>query len=492
MGLWKRFRDWRQGQSAADRATETPEQSLDRAIREMASALESAHAHFAELTTYERQIRAARDKSLAESATCDAEARRHVLTGRDDLARVALHRKAEHDSVAAEYQGQWETQNAVMLALKAQIETLAGQQRDAVRNRDLLLARERAATAQMRMRETLESAQNLAPVRAIRDTEARAVAEAELAGWIPSRTQREEPASPDPETQFAALREQTAPPLPLWFPDTPEPEQQVEPEPETIPQPREIWFDDEPKVEVEEVEAEPEAINPPWFDPEPQHSGNTISENPTPNTQYPTPDTQHPTPDLWFPEPSHGLPNANALASGANRILEPATVYHVSVGWEVKASNTVPLGVCAILCGADGLARGLGDVVAEPQRSAGEGSVAQNAVPVPHPADATVFAVRAASVPPDVQKVVFAVFVDDEAATYFLREVITSVHVRVWHGETGSELATFLHTPTEPERASLLAEVYRHHGGAWKVRALGQGFGDGLEALLQSYGIGDR
>jgi stress response protein SCP2 len=43
--------------------------------------------------------------------------------------------------------------------------------------------------------------------------------------------------------------------------------------------------------------------------------------------------------------------------------------------------------------------------------------------------------------------------------------------------------------PTEPERASLLAEVYRHSGGAWKVRALGQGFGDGLEALLASYGI---
>ncbi|MBC7805734.1 MAG: TerD family protein [Akkermansiaceae bacterium] len=483
MGLWKRFRDWRQGQNAADRATETPEQALDRAIREMVSALESAHAHFAELTTYERQIRAARDKSMAEARTCEAEARRHVLTGRDDLARVALGRKAEHDSVAAEYQRQWETQNAVMLALKAQIETLAGQQRDAVRNRDLLLARERAANAQMRMRETLESAQKLAPVQAIRDTEARAVAEAELAGWIPSRSQREEFASPDPETQFAALREQTAPPapppLPLWFPDTPKQETLVEPIPETITQARDVWFADEPRVETG-----PELIHPPWFEPEPQHPPSNTE--PSANAVF-----ANPAPDLWFPEPSHGLPNENALPPGANRMLQPAATYHVSLGWEAPPSKTVPLGVCAILCGVDGLARGLSDVVAEPQRSAGDGSIAQNAVPVPHQADATVFTVQVESVPPDVQKVVFAVFVDDEAATYFLREVITSVYVRVWHGETGNELATFLHAPTEPERASLLAEVYRHRGGAWKVRAFGQGFGDGLEALLQSYGIGE-
>lgn len=482
MGLWKRFRDWRQGQSEANRATETPEQALDRAIREMASALETAHAHFAELTAYERQIRAARDKSLAEAQACETEARRHVLTGRDDLARAALHRKAEHEQVAADYQTQWETQNAVVLTLKAQIESLAGQQRDAVRNRDLLLARERAATAQVRMRETLQSAQSLAPVQTIRDAEARAVAEAELAGWIPSRPQvSEAQIVDDPEIRFEALRQETAPvappPLPLWFPE------QVTPEPETKPEPREVWFTDEPVIVDERLTTtEPQNAPLPWFDPEPPT--NDVNHDPAPNTQ-------HLIPSFWFPESPHGLPNENALLPGANLPLEAATSYHVSIGWEALQKETAPLGVCAILCGADGLARGLGDVVAEPQRSAAGGSVAQNRIPVPHPADATVFTLNMEVIPPDVQKVVFAVFVDDEAATYFLREIVSALYIRVWHGETDRELATFLHTPTEPERASLLAEVYRHSSGAWKVRALGQGFGDGLEAMLQAYGIGE-
>lgn len=477
MGLWKRFRDWRQGQNGADRATETSEQALDRAIREMATALETAHAHFAELTAYERQVRAARDKNLAEAQACEAEARRHVLTGRDDLARAALLRKAEHDRVAADYQAQWETQNAVVLTLKAQIETLASQQRDAVRNRDLLLARERAATAQTRMRETLQSAQNMAPIQTIREAEARAVAEAELSGWIPPRPQQSEQPSPeDPELRFEALREESAsvapPPLPLWFPESAE--QKSEPKID----PQEVWFADEPAVS----EAEPNPDIPiPWFDPE---------ESTPDSADAPTPDTKHPTPIPWFPE-SHGLPNGNALLPGANRTLETATSFRVSVGWEALRKENPPLGVCAVLCGEDGMARGLSDVVAEPQRSAAGGSVAQNAVPVPHPADATVFTLYTESVPAYVQKIVFAVFVDDEAATYFLREVASALYVRVWQGETGVELATFLHNPSEPERASLLAEVYRHSSGAWKVRALGQGFGDGLEAMLQAYGIGD-
>jgi phage shock protein A len=461
MGLWKRFRDWRQGQNEANRATETPEQALDRAIREMAGALETAHAHFAELTAYERQIRAARDKSLAEAQACETEARRHVLTGRDDLARAALLRKAEHDQVAADYQAQWETQNAVVLTLKAQIETLASQQRDAVRNRDLLLARERAATAQVRMRETLQSAQNLAPVHTIREAEARAVAEAELAGWVPSRPQQSDRQSiEDPELRFEALREETAPvappPLPLWFPDQPKQEPQPQPEP------REVWFTDEPTA------SEPETQNTPlpWFDPEELTTDGT-EPHPAPNR----PITQLPIP--WFPEP-HGLPNENALPAGANRTLEAASSYHVSIGWEALARDTLPLGVCAVLCGPDGMARGLGDLVAEPQRFAAGGSVAQNAVSVPHPADATVFTLHTESLPADVQKIVFAVFVDDEAATYFLREVVSALYIRVWQGETGTELATFLHTPTEPERASLLAEIYRHSSGAWKVRALGR------------------
>ncbi|MCF3963712.1 TerD family protein, partial [Streptomyces fuscigenes] len=53
---------------------------------------------------------------------------------------------------------------------------------------------------------------------------------------------------------------------------------------------------------------------------------------------------------------------------------------------------------------------------------------------------------------------------------------------------SGAEVAVF--RPPRPDRESvlLLAEVYRR-GGAWKVRALGQGYADGLAGLARDFGV---
>lgn len=55
-------------------------------------------------------------------------------------------------------------------------------------------------------------------------------------------------------------------------------------------------------------------------------------------------------------------------------------------------------------------------------------------------------------------------------------------------GSTGRVLARF--TPTRPTRESvlLLAEIYRR-GGGWKLRALGQGYADGLAGVARDFGI---
>ncbi|MFD5636431.1 CAP domain-containing protein [Streptomyces sp. NPDC127077] len=52
----------------------------------------------------------------------------------------------------------------------------------------------------------------------------------------------------------------------------------------------------------------------------------------------------------------------------------------------------------------------------------------------------------------------------------------------------GRVLARF--TPTRPQRETvlLLAEVYRH-GPAWKLRALGQGYADGLAGIARDFGV---
>ena len=48
-------------------------------------------------------------------------------------------------------------------------------------------------------------------------------------------------------------------------------------------------------------------------------------------------------------------------------------------------------------------------------------------------------------------------------------------------------------TPADPQiRAMILAEIYRHTSNgqpAWKLRAVGQGWAEGLSALARDYGV---
>ncbi|MCH0543115.1 TerD family protein, partial [Streptomyces sp. MUM 203J] len=57
-------------------------------------------------------------------------------------------------------------------------------------------------------------------------------------------------------------------------------------------------------------------------------------------------------------------------------------------------------------------------------------------------------------------------------------------------GLDGTEIASFTLTGLESESAVVALELYRRRG-AWKVRAVGQGYADGLTALLQDQGLED-
>ncbi|WAP54012.1 CAP domain-containing protein [Streptomyces sp. S465] len=54
--------------------------------------------------------------------------------------------------------------------------------------------------------------------------------------------------------------------------------------------------------------------------------------------------------------------------------------------------------------------------------------------------------------------------------------------------DRGSLLARFAPPPPSRETALLLAEVYRR-GGGWKVRAIGQGYADGLAGVARDFGV---
>ncbi|MFD4235425.1 TerD family protein [Streptomyces sp. NPDC058542] len=65
---------------------------------------------------------------------------------------------------------------------------------------------------------------------------------------------------------------------------------------------------------------------------------------------------------------------------------------------------------------------------------------------------------------------------------------VSGLHVRVTDAASGAELARFDSTDATVETAFILGELYRRQG-AWKFRAVGQGYSTGLEGLATDFGI---
>lgn len=65
---------------------------------------------------------------------------------------------------------------------------------------------------------------------------------------------------------------------------------------------------------------------------------------------------------------------------------------------------------------------------------------------------------------------------------------MSGLYVRITDAANGAELARFDSTDATVETAFILGELYRRQG-AWKFRAVGQGYGTGLEGLATDFGI---
>ncbi|CAM5404242.1 TerD domain-containing protein [Streptomyces californicus] len=65
---------------------------------------------------------------------------------------------------------------------------------------------------------------------------------------------------------------------------------------------------------------------------------------------------------------------------------------------------------------------------------------------------------------------------------------MAGLHVRITDAASGAELARFDSTDATVETAFILGELYLRQG-AWKLRAVGQGYSSGLEGLATDFGI---
>ncbi|MEZ4461189.1 MAG: PspA/IM30 family protein [bacterium] len=134
---------------------EDPEKILNQLILDMKEQLIEAKKQVAVSIADEKRLKKQLDNELHMGREWEKKAMMAVRAGRDDLAKEALSRKAEHDKLASEYQAHWEAQKAAADKLRDSLRQLNTKIEEAKRRKNLLVARQKRAEAQKTIQETM-------------------------------------------------------------------------------------------------------------------------------------------------------------------------------------------------------------------------------------------------------------------------------------------------------------------------------------------------
>ncbi len=171
--------------------SEDPEKILNQLILDMKEQLIQAKKQVAVAIADEKRLKKQLENEVEKSREWEKKAMMAVRAGRDDLAKEALTRKTEHDSLAEEYQVQWEQQKAAADQLRNSLRQLNKKIEEASRKKNLLIARKKRAEAQKTIQNTMSGMNDTSAFDAfdrmegkITQMEAEAEASAELAGEL--------------------------------------------------------------------------------------------------------------------------------------------------------------------------------------------------------------------------------------------------------------------------------------------------------------------
>ncbi|WP_326731409.1 TerD family protein [Streptomyces phaeochromogenes] len=169
-----------------------------------------------------------------------------------------------------------------------------------------------------------------------------------------------------------------------------------------------------------------------------------------------------------------------SMPKGSN-VPVPTTGLRVELGWQ--AGPGVPDADASALLLASGKVRSDGDFVFYNQANHSSGAVRhegkQNAG---GQVNDTLF-VDLARVEPAIETVVLAA--SSDGGTF---GQVPGLYIRVVDAQQGTEIARFDSEGASVETAFVLGEFYRRQG-AWKFRAVGQGYSSGLAGLATDFGI---
>jgi phage shock protein A len=170
---------------------EDPEKMLNQMLLDMQEQLITAKKQVAISIADEKRLLKQHEDEKAKSNEWEQKAMLAVNAGKDDLARLALERKAEHEKYAKGFQEQWQSQKQAVEQLKVSLNTLSEKISDAKRKKNLLIARAKRAEAQKTITDTMSGMGNVSAIDTIErmeqkidQMEAEAQATTELANEI--------------------------------------------------------------------------------------------------------------------------------------------------------------------------------------------------------------------------------------------------------------------------------------------------------------------
>ncbi|MEU2025144.1 TerD family protein [Streptomyces sp. NPDC016469] len=169
-----------------------------------------------------------------------------------------------------------------------------------------------------------------------------------------------------------------------------------------------------------------------------------------------------------------------SLRKGANTPVA-SPVVRVELGWRT-GPGAPDVDASALLLTAGGRVRSDDDFVFYNQPVHPRGAVRHEGRRQDGTGVVETIQVSLAAVEEDIATVVLAASTDGTFGR------VSGLYIRVLDAATGAETARFDPVDATTETAFVLGELYRR-GGAWKFRAVGQGYASGLAGLATDFGI---
>lgn len=138
---------------------EDPERMIKQIIREMEDNISKAKEGVIEAIAGEKQLLKDLEHHRRQSAEWLNKAEAALQGDKEELAKAALTRKREHDSILNAIEPSWEAAKNTSEQLKTQLRALEAKLEEARRKKSTLVARQRAAEARQHMGKTLDNFQ---------------------------------------------------------------------------------------------------------------------------------------------------------------------------------------------------------------------------------------------------------------------------------------------------------------------------------------------